>query len=723
MGDGKVRRIAVIVNGDTKKETIENHKEDVNRTGQLLKDNGWEMYVASTSKPEFATSMYVDGTSAGVQKLASELGKFMDDDDEFLVFLSGHGGTNCLGLKDDCVPFKGGPLGRLLSLPHDDRTVVMTQCYSGNWASIFSDSGTLFVSQGSKGELTYCGQFRPYFFAPDSEVPDMNGDGAISWQERYAHAVSKPQGTLTLFIPGIEYKDTGPSGKAKEAPPFDGKVQTVRKKEELDEILAKLRPGDVAFVELSTTWCPACREYEPQYETFARQAGGKALFISIPNGDEDRWKDISVGHFPAVLLMDSAGRKSEIEERYELMQNRWMLTGAQWSVPDYCLKKIREDSADFSRIDPRLKSDREFLIKAIDANALVTKLISSYLRSDRRFMAEAVTANPKSFEFAEGVAACDRDIALTAVTGDGKMFSFLVNSFKSEPEFMMAAVASDSSMIKFMPDSLKSDREFMMKMVSKDGKMLKYASTKLRNDREVVKAAVKQNEEAFRFASAELKNDRDYVLEIVKEKGEAIKYAGKKIKMDREVALAAVKSNAWALEHLPVIFKKDREIVIAAVEGYPMTIMFAHPSIRKMKDIALITLHHFHSYSCLEYFDRSLKKDEQVVLMAIWRDTYAMDDADPSLKGNKEFVLKAVKRKGMALEYVDKSLRDNKDVVMAAVQNDGKAVQFASKRLQEDREVAEMAVMQNRDAYELLPGLIQANFEIFRLWYDRGGRK
>lgn len=701
MGDGIVKKVAVIVGGA--KEA--HYAEEIEQAAEFFSDNGYSLYVATHHKPGTHLTHYEPPTAGGVRRLAKELGDVLDDDDELAILTTAHGARSdggCLVLRDDCLDLKSGPLKRIFDLPHGNRTVIMGQCYGGNWAKHFSDTPkTLFISEGSKGEVTYCGDFQPYLFAPDAKINDMNGDGAISWQERYAHAASQPQGALTLFIPGSEFVDSGPSGKAKEEPPFDSKVQSVRTPKELEALLAKLRPGDLAFVKVSSPWCEPCKDYAPQFEKFARKAKGKAMFISIPNGDDNRWKYLETKGYPSVFLMDSIGRRTEIDDRYALMQSRWMLTGSQWCVPAYCLRKLREDSRNFSRIDTSLKSDKDFLIDAIAGNALVTKHVSYYLRADATFMSKAVKANAKSFEFAAANIAAAREIALEAVKSDGAMF-------------------------KFVAKSLTNDREFILAAVSNDGKMLKYAKKEFRDDKEIVAAAVKEETEALRFASQKLRKDRDFILDLVKEDGSAIRYASKKIKKDREVALAAVKKNAFALRHIHPSLRKDREVVIAAIETYPSVVEYAHTSLRADKDIArkvIGSTFFLGTGRVFRCFHKSIRGDRDLAMAAVRRSPSAMEYVVPSLKKDRAFVLEAVKSRGASLEHAHKKLRNDREVVLAAVQQDGKAVQFASDELQKDIKIAAAAIRQNPDAYDFLPVAMQANFQLYRLWLKRGGRK
>ena len=312
MGDGITTRYAVIINGDTEPR----HLENVERAAARLREGGHRIAVASPEPPSGKIDAYEQGTAEGLSLLIDGIKGRIDDDDELVIYATGHGRNDrggCLVLGDGCLPIYDKTFTELFALPAAKRTIVMSQCSSGNWVFPFlQKSEVLFMSPGSPDEEVSCDTFDPFLFAPTAEVPDRNRDGVIAWQERYAYALDHPQAATPQMLRGREHGDTG-VGAIAATPRFSGNVIDIRSPDELQLLATSMLPGDVAVVVWSAPWCGICHAYRPSFESLAQKERGASPFVWIENGDDDLWGELRRTAFPTVTLVRSDGLTLHLE--------------------------------------------------------------------------------------------------------------------------------------------------------------------------------------------------------------------------------------------------------------------------------------------------------------------------------------------------------------------------------------------------------------------------
>ncbi|MBI4238317.1 MAG: hypothetical protein HY696_07875 [Deltaproteobacteria bacterium] len=293
-------RVAVIINGDREPR----HVENVERAAARLRDGGYEVLVVSPERPDGVDGdHYWAPNQAALDAVRARLVATVSADDTVLLYTTGHGTENGLVLPDATV--SGERLAGLVSgLAYRERTVIMDQCFSGNLATRFAgDPRTLFASAGSLNETVCCDRFAPFLWAPDAEIPDLNADGVRTWQERLAYAASKVVGSVPrFFVGGLHYIDDGIAEAEATQPAFDGAVIAVSDEAGLKGALARLRPGEVAVVDFSATWCNPCQDYKPTFAALARADGGRRLFIRVESTDAAWMAAYGVTQYPTVML-------------------------------------------------------------------------------------------------------------------------------------------------------------------------------------------------------------------------------------------------------------------------------------------------------------------------------------------------------------------------------------------------------------------------------------
>lgn len=296
MSEVNPKRVAVIINGDGE----ERHLENVDRALKVLDKQGYETYVASPQEPATPADHYTGATKEEALGMLGEL-KGATEGAELLIYTTGHGlkvvgETGGITLEDDTVNMDVLPL--LDSLPYEKRTAIVDQCFSGSWYKTFSDDPkTLFISAGDTNQAVCCDKFAPYIWADAGEIPDINGDGTINWQERYARAIAETdfEYTSPQFLATKGYVQEG-------EPAFGTGVVDVGDKEGLKERLEGLEPGQYAFVMFSADYCKACDEYRPKFDELAKEAAGQHLFLYVK--DESAREEFGFLGFPTVMIFN-----------------------------------------------------------------------------------------------------------------------------------------------------------------------------------------------------------------------------------------------------------------------------------------------------------------------------------------------------------------------------------------------------------------------------------
>lgn len=303
----EVRKYALILNGDFEMR----HLTNVSRSLKTLKEGGFETFVASPVKPEISYDHYITPTLAGIQTLVNGLQSKIDENDQLVIYTTGHGrfenGEGELCFEGGCDYQTIAPL--LDGIRYGQRTVIMDQCYGGNWAKIFlDDPKTLFVSAGSRCEPVCCNEFSPRFWGKD--VPDLNGDGIVNWQERYAAAPSDKSLGRSQLLFSTGYIQEG-------QPPFDAKVLEIQSESEFKKALKSLLPGQYAVVMFSASWCEVCKKYRPLFDQLALEAKGQLQFLFTE--DETLASRYGVTQYPTIIVFNGQGDSLVVQDRSKVL--------------------------------------------------------------------------------------------------------------------------------------------------------------------------------------------------------------------------------------------------------------------------------------------------------------------------------------------------------------------------------------------------------------------
>jgi tetratricopeptide (TPR) repeat protein len=305
-----VRKIALIVNGDTEAR----HLENVERSLRALAADGYETYVVSPRQPKAPCDRSVSPTLQNVRDLTAQLKG--DADVDLAIYTTGHGdyadGDGKLCLLHTCNYREIA--SALDAIRYGRRVVIMDQCYGGNFAQRFlDDPKTLFISAGSDRQQTCCQDFSVRFWSPDRRALDRNGDGVVSWQERFDYAMAvPPKDSTPTFIASEGYVQPGKA-------PFEPRLLRIHDQDAFTAALRRLRPGQWAIVNFSIVDCGACTTYAPFFEKFAREDGGQHLWLLTAR--ESIAQKYGITSFPTVMAVNAKGEAVPIRDLNALLKS------------------------------------------------------------------------------------------------------------------------------------------------------------------------------------------------------------------------------------------------------------------------------------------------------------------------------------------------------------------------------------------------------------------
>lgn len=195
--DGMQRKVVLVINGDDQSTSRAAHQNNVNRALHLLLNSGFvEMYLALPTDHKLQPGRSVihrdKATRDGIDRLIDMLSQRLDEDDELVVYMTGHGGesTNSQNrheagivlLNHETYAFSD-LAEKLRSVRYGHRTVMIDTCMAGGGISHFTDPGhkTTGITLGAMGENVFCQRLSPFFWESDeSKITDLNHDGRIS---------------------------------------------------------------------------------------------------------------------------------------------------------------------------------------------------------------------------------------------------------------------------------------------------------------------------------------------------------------------------------------------------------------------------------------------------------------------------------------------------------------------------------------------------------------
>lgn len=154
-----------------------------------------------------------------------------------------------------------------------------------------------------------------------------------------------------------------------------------------------------------------------------------------------------------------------------------------------------------------LKADKELIFKVIKRSANYIEEVDPKLITDRDFVLDAVKCNGLILQYCKEFHN-DDEIVIAAIKNCGSVIKSLPN-YAENPKYALMAISSNSRAICSMSKKLTADFDFMIKAVSMDSRCIRFASTELKDNETLAIAAIKKIPFVFSEVSQRLKDDKD----------------------------------------------------------------------------------------------------------------------------------------------------------------------------------------------------------------------
>ncbi|OVE82446.1 hypothetical protein BVY03_00850 [bacterium K02(2017)] len=325
MGNGIVKKVAIVINGDSENRHLNNTKRAV----EQLHDAGYEIHLINPD------NINIDSIKSYYKPNLNNLNKLIkgintDNDDEVLLYTTGHGAgaedLNKIVIGKELITHED-LFNTVEPLSSGYKTIIMDQCGSGMGANYWFDKKSLFISPDQSAQETKCQYFSPQFWEHADKIKedggDANLDGVITFQERFSYAFAvyskNVRDSLPLFLPGIEYKDSGLNVKFPKKSFLNDvtNIKNYKNNCEFEKVISQLNPGQYAIVNFSATWCDPCHQYAPHFERMAKKSFGETLYVKVLINEQSipEWMNkLEVTRLPTVMLFDHQGQYVKVQD-------------------------------------------------------------------------------------------------------------------------------------------------------------------------------------------------------------------------------------------------------------------------------------------------------------------------------------------------------------------------------------------------------------------------
>lgn len=323
MGDGRVEKHAILINGDPKDVRHANNMQWA-RTALERDDPEFQFHTLHPS--DFSESQ--DSARVLFQNLVA--GIQIDDDDVLVVYVTGHGAEveikdpesedktksiNVIAINgEDFISYEDFK-ETLSTLDYGVRFLISDGCFSGEEGTAFRD-GKTHLFTGSLDGKSSCSLVAPHFWEVDeTHDVDFNEDGVVTFRERYHHAYGHEPGYFkemapTFYSPGTA--DLSVAGKPARVAQFTEDTVQVSTWEAYQDELAQLKPGQHALVFFSADWCSYCKVWENKdvFPSIVSKLEGRfkpIVFKGIDGSDKVYQDEYDVGPIPALGFVNYEG--------------------------------------------------------------------------------------------------------------------------------------------------------------------------------------------------------------------------------------------------------------------------------------------------------------------------------------------------------------------------------------------------------------------------------
>lgn len=214
------------------------------------------------------------------------------------------------------------------------------------------------------------------------------------------------------------------------------------------------------------------------------------------------------------------------------------------------LEKIKYDTSYFKYISPRLRDNKDIVLKFI--NKVSCNNIIEHI-SDRLKL--------------------DKDIVIKLIKNKNNVMRYLSNELKDNKELAELAIENNIDNFQFLSERLRGDKDLALKCLSKWKSyfIYTYLNNKLKNDPVFVNLFI-EHAPSYNYHSITLidklplkfKEDKEILMRIITKRPYEIKL----INYDRDFLIEVLKKETDIIQHIKEEYKNDKEVIMLGIKNY-----------------------------------------------------------------------------------------------------------------------------------------------------------
>ena len=262
---------------------------------------------------------------------------------------------------------------------------------------------------------------------------------------------------------------------------------------------------------------------------------------------------------------------------------------------------------------------------------------SKRLKSDKLFVLMAINISSKFYKYISKDLQEDFDI-IDIIYRDLENLDFIPQKCRDSKEFIKEFINKygDTSIMSIASDNLRNDTELIYMAINSDGESLKYINEFYRDNEEIVRIAIKEYpSECYEYISERLRNKKEIIMECIN----ILKLSNSKYYYEHNNILRNISN----------INRSDKEIVLPLLEMNKRDFKYVSEELKKDKEFILTYLNIITLSNDYDYKDFLLNL--------------------PHFNNDKEIVLAILKKCGSNIKYVSDRLKKDKDVILTAIVN------------------------------------------------------
>lgn len=422
-------------------------------------------------------------------------------------------------------------------------------------------------------------------------------------------------------------------------------------------------------------------------------------------------------------------------------------------------------------VPPKLRADKEVILKIIPKHVTVVESMACCLRDDTDIFLAVLSSDELPDHvlqhFSERICS-DHELMIKLCTHPNGVhsMSFVNQSLRNSKEFMMEAISlqqywlpgnmsskgSDPSLdsphiLRHASHRLKDDFDVVLAAVQKCGSNLKYASYDLRRNRAIVVAATEQNAVAFRYClpgrtKDELLSDPSFVREYLAKRApnDLLRFSKNcfdDLSTSRNEVLSMLEGGLdWV--YVPECWQNDKDFVIEAIQRDSKLYLDISECLQEDYVVArrVIEVEEVGDEVLMEATERcpALLADRGAMLViakAWWTDILqeTLRYSPLEIRGDKEIMLEAVKNDPQMYEFVSDELSVDPEIVTTAVTSSPMILHMVSHDFQRDNPDVVVTAIMSTGRHDLvtimddIAPVLWSNYDVVLSWLSQGGHR